>query len=219
MAADSHLQRQDVAFDMYRRAKDAVLSMGFGPELEWQQSVSFEGFSESDFLRESAWVILCSGFRERVIRAKFSCISLCFFDWESADLICTYREKCRNAALSGFGNAGKIDAILRIAATIVGNGFAAFKTSIQSDAIDHLQTLPYIGPVTAFHLAKNLGMAVAKPDRHLQRIVRSTGYEDVQALCADLARWTGDSIQVVDLVLWRFSERGLGSARMGHRDV
>ena len=63
-----------------------------------------------------------------------------------------------------------------------------------------LQTLPFIVPITVYHLAKNYGFDCAKPDRHLVRIA---GAEGTHELCARLARETGDRIATVDVVIWR----------------
>jgi hypothetical protein len=68
-----------------------------------------------------------------------------------------------------------------------------------------LETLPYVGPVTAFHLAKNLGLNVAKPDRHLSRLATATGFSDAHALCAELGAVLGEPVPVIDIVLWRFA--------------
>ena len=76
---------------------------------------------------------------------------------------------------------------------------------IQENPIETLQTFSYIGPVTAYHLAKNIGLAVAKPDRHLKRIASLFGYHDVQILCSEISKITGDSIPIVDIVFWRFA--------------
>jgi hypothetical protein len=62
----------------------------------------------------------------------------------------------------------------------------------------------YIGAVTAFHLAKNLGADVAKPDRHLVRLAASQGFPDVHSLCSTIAKETGDPLRIVDIILWRF---------------
>ena len=205
--------------DFYEQAKHVVVSLGFQNELEWQHSLQAHCFSESDLLRESAWVILCSGFRETIVRRMFDHISLCFCDWESARTICELRHQCRSCALSRFSNMKKIDAILRTAEYVDGIGFEQFKARILTSPIAALQVLPFIGPVTAFHLAKNLGMPLAKPDRHLRRLARDIGYADVQRLCSDISKFTGDSIQVVDLVLWRYAERIAANAFRTSADV
>ena len=47
--------------------------------------------------------------------------------------------------------------------------------------------------------------SVAKPDRHLTRIANRAGYTEVQKFCIEISRLSGDSIPVVDIVLWRFA--------------
>lgn len=65
-------------------AKATVVAQGLDSPLLSNRNLTF---SESDLLGELAWVILCSGFRERVVRRIFGKISLCFFDWASAATI------------------------------------------------------------------------------------------------------------------------------------
>ena len=62
-----------------------------------------------------------------------------------------------------------------------------------------------MGPVTACHLAKNLGLDVVKPDRHLLRIAAVTGYQSPYEMCCDIAKVTSDKLSVIDLVIWRFA--------------
>ena len=54
-------------------------------------------------------------------------------------------------------------------------------------------------------MAKNIGIQVAKPDRHLVRMAKAAGYSDVQLFCRTISQLSGDSIPVVDIVLWRFA--------------
>jgi hypothetical protein len=79
---------------------------------------------------------------------------------------------------------------------------------MQADAIRARQQFPFIGPITSFHLAKNLGLPVAKSDRHLVRLANAVGFEDVQSMCRNISSFTGDPVPVVDIVLWRFSAIG-----------
>jgi hypothetical protein len=53
---------------LYLTAKERVIEAGFADEIDWQEEVSLEDLDESTFLRESAWVVLSSGFRETVLR-------------------------------------------------------------------------------------------------------------------------------------------------------
>ena len=195
----------DSLSNMYYQMKNNVIDSGFEREIEWQSLRSPDDFSESDLLREIAWVILCSGFNEAVIRKKFSYISLCFCDWESAEEIFLNSENCKATALRTFNNESKIDAIIKVAGTVLCAGFDDIKGKIIEEPISTLIDFPYIGKVTALHLAKNLGFPVAKPDRHLVRMAGLIGYCDVQDMCNKISTISGDPIQVVDIVLWRFS--------------
>lgn len=201
------MAKETRAFEFYRSAKTYLLDHGYADELAWQERLDFESFTESDLLREASWVILCSGFREAVVRRHFDFISLCFCDWESAEIICKLSSHCRAAALTRFANKRKIEAIIETADYIRRTGFSEFKARILADPLDALKILPFIGSITAFHLAKNLGFSSAKPDRHLQRVTTNLSYSDVATLCSDISRLSGDSVQVVDLILWRFAEQ------------
>lgn len=189
----------------YELAKREVVTRGYNDEILWQASQNFEMVSECDLLRESAWVILCSGFRESVIRKKFGYLSLCFCDWQSAKEIVAHKDVCRDTALKSFGHMGKIDAILRVAELVIEKGFAELKQEIKMSPLGSLKRFPYIGDITAWHLAKNLGIPVAKPDRHLVRLANIMGYHDVQHFCGDVAEISGDAVQVVDIVFWRYA--------------
>jgi hypothetical protein len=193
----------------YLAAKDYLRQAGFQAEIDWQLARELHAFTESDLLREAAWVTLCAGFSEAVVRRRFDFISLCFCDWESAEAICSRAERCKATSLTRFGNRQKIEAIISTAKFLDRTGFAEFKRLVLADPINALQSLPFIGPVTAFHLAKNLGFPTAKPDRHLQRLARIMGYSNAHQLCGALASATGDPVQLIDIVLWRFAERHL----------
>jgi hypothetical protein len=194
--------------EYYLEAKLWIESSPFVREVEWQKQVAIEGgISEDAFLREHAWVVLNSGFREAVVRKHFDYISLSFCDWESAKAISENGEVCIRCASSVFAHRAKLAAIVATANLIAINGFGWLKRCIEVDALSTLRSLPYIGDVTKWHLAKNIGLDVAKPDRHLVRLARRFGYSDVQNMCRDIHAQCGDLVSVADLILWRFEER------------
>jgi len=199
------LLSKNLLADVYMTAKEAIIQAGFSHEIDWQAEVDFDKINECDFLREAAWVILSSGFRESVLRTKFRSISEAFLNWKSAKDIVKHQNLCRAEALSCFGHTGKIDAILQIAARIAKSGFHSFKNQIKQFGVSQLQKLPYIGPITCFHLGKNLGLNVVKPDRHLVRAAKSARARSVQELCEAIQQVVGDPIAVIDLVIWRYA--------------
>lgn len=189
----------------YLFIKDFLIENGFENEINWQASVCFGEIDESTFLKEIAWVILSSGMKETVIRNIFGNISKCFFNWVSSKLITENKDKCFYRALRYFNNKNKISAIISNAEKIYNIGFYEYKKVITKNPIKKLQELHYIGPITVYHLVKNIGLPYAKPDRHLKRIAKKEGYSDVQEFCHDISKLTGDSKPVVDIVFWRFA--------------
>jgi hypothetical protein len=197
--------RFDDLISRYLFIKSSVINRGYLGEIEWQSALCFDDLNESDFLGEISWVILSSGMKESIIRKLFSDISKCFFDWSSSRIIIENKEECFNKAINYFNNKSKISAIIFAANILTKLDFEEFKIQILKDPISVLRQFPYIGPTTVYHLAKNIGIPVAKPDRHLLRIANSAGYSDVQLFCKEISQLSGDSIPVVDIVLWRFA--------------
>jgi hypothetical protein len=184
----------------YMRARHAVADQGYAHEWVIQRDARIECISRELLLRECAWVILSSGMAERSISRVFGAIEDAFENWD-CDAITRSPEQCVASALPWFNHPGKIGAIAE----------AAFRCNdphtldeVRAGRVDGLMEIPFIGPVTIMHLAKNLGVQVAKPDRHLQRIASSVGYDSVQALCKDIAWYVGDPPNVVDVVMWRY---------------
>lgn len=192
------------AAHFFSKACSYVHNAGLTSEVAWQRDSDFTEFTESDLLREHAWVALCSGFRESVVRRVFDHVSLCFCDWESSEAIVASGEVCCLTAASSFSNHAKLKGILSAARQINAVGFSKFKQAVLTDPINKLQSLPYIGPITSWHLAKNLGLDVAKPDRHLVRVSQSLGFRDANHLCRELAASTGEQAKVVDIIVWRY---------------
>lgn len=198
----------DMLLHIYKAAKTQVITLGYEPEIHWTSELQRRPYTEADMLREAAWVILCSGFREGVVRRKFSYLSLCFCDWESAEIIAQQADQCIGAALHSFGNRRKLEAIVSVAQEVAAEGFDKIRIEVDENPLIRLRSFPFIGPVTAQHLAKNLGYAYAKDDRHLVRIADDLGFPDAQSLCAEISSISGDSIPEVDTVLWRLGALG-----------
>jgi hypothetical protein len=190
---------------LYPIIKEVVRLEGYSKEISWQQNIDFGKMNEGAFIKELAWVILSSGMKEQTIRNVFSKLTPIFNNWQSAKMIHEQREDCYFKALRIFNHPGKISAIIDSIEVINSIGYNRLKRRIRRSPLETLQRFPYIGPVTVFHLAKNIGVQVAKPDRHLVRIAQSDGYDDVQDFCRNISKVHGDSVPVVDIVLWRFA--------------
>jgi hypothetical protein len=74
-----------------------------------------------------------------------------------------------------------------------------------------LEKLPGIGPITKYHLAKNIGLVdEAKPDIWLVRAANACS-STVEELVAFLSEKYGMSHHAIDVILWRHgADNGLG---------
>ena len=124
-------------------------------------------------------------------------------------------ERCMAALRAGrsaktvYGHPGKsaaIDEIWRKRRSLI----REFRAT--DDVIAFCARLPWLGPITKFHLAKNLGVDVAKPDVHLNRLAKLEGVT-AQELCERLASETGYRAATIDLILWRACADGIIHSR------
>jgi hypothetical protein len=195
---------QSQLISRYLTAKELLIRFGFGPEIDWQDSLRASDFSATDFFREAAWVILSSGMREKVIRSTFPKIETAFCNWDH-ELVEKNRSRCIRRAMHQFGHAGKIQAISELAKRLSRDGFSEIKRRIDAEGIAYLQSFAFLGPATSVHLAKNLGYDVVKPDRHLTRVANALGAANPTEMCQRISVVVGDRLAVVDLVIWRYA--------------
>lgn len=189
----------------YLDAKDYIISYGYDKEIEWQDSLDIRWIGESIFLKEAAWVILSSGMRETVVTKVFPKVSTAFYNWQNSAVIIENRKACLSSSLEVFGNVKKMQAIIKVAEITNSIGFEKIIQNITNDGLGFIQTFPFMGPATSCHFGKNIGLNIAKPDRHLIRIAKALGYSCPHELCKEIAKSTDEKTSVVDLVLWRYA--------------
>lgn len=185
----------------YLEAHEEVIRAGFEEELVWLEIRPTVEITDRDFLREAAWVILSCGFRYSVVADRFAGVCAAFGDFVDLDTIVEFRSECEERALKVFGHERKIAAIGAATQLVWESGASRFVEGARED-VHSLTALPFIGRVTAKHLARNLGIDVAKSDRHMIRLAHRVR-SDVDGMAAALAQATGDPVRVVDGVLWR----------------
>ena len=102
-------------------------------------------------------------------------------------------------------NKRKVDAIIKGAGIISKLEWPGFLYKVKED-INMLKTLPYIAEVLKFHLARNIGFNLIKPDVHLKRLAKH--YElDPFKMCERLSESTGLPRHTVDSILWRAAQQ------------
>jgi hypothetical protein len=174
----------------------ACLGQQAEDDIEWAQRCKPPQYAD-DFALEAIYVICNSGIKNTVALGIFKrCVGAL-----------THGESVF-AVFKHAGKAAAIEAIWHDRDAL----FLGYCAS--TDRLALLESLPWIGGITKYHLAKNFGMDVAKPDVHLQRLADRESCS-VQALCERLAGETGLSVNAVDTVLWRACANGILNSRTG----
>jgi len=189
----------------YYLAKRSVYQHGFFSEIYWQEKTNIESVDVQTFLSEHAWVILSSGMNVKVVEKLFVSLAPIFRHWENAEYILMHRIQIKSEASHRFAHSSKLDAIIYMSDYVATKGLAETMSSIQRFGTDFLEQFPFLGPATSKHFAKNLGFNISKPDRHLVRISKKFGYLNSDFLCKEISEITGDKMNVVDVVLWRYA--------------
>jgi hypothetical protein len=184
-----------ITADDFRRIR-ALLGEQAEADIEWADECCMP-VDSSFFAMEVIFVICNSGMKNTVARQIY--------------------ERCISALKRGEpvfdvfkhpGKAAAIEQIWREREQLHAGYFAA------EDKLAFTESLPWIGEVTKYHVVKNFGADVAKPDVHLVRLAEREGCTP-QDLCERLARETGLRVAAVDTVLWRACADGVINSRTG----
>lgn len=194
--------------DLFVKAESFVRGNGFGWEIDWcDRRMSFGEMDEQRFLHEYAWVVFNSGMRNRVIMGKWEGLRKAFHYFMAFQIV-SDKINVREKALAIFGNKKKVGAIITTAQRVVDEGFEkSIRAKIEENQLDYLSTFPFIGKVTKYHLARNLGFDYVKPDRHLVRLAKKYNTTPSE-MCRVICEKTGRRLGTIDVVLWRFCEQG-----------
>jgi len=179
----------------YRDLRAAIQARGYGSEIEWAESVTPPETATALFF-EYGWVVVNSGMKNQIAEKIWERILVALRDGEPI--------------ATAFGHPGKVAAMQEAWDEREARFGEYLCASAAGMVFDFIDALPWIGKITRWHLAKNLGVECAKPDRWLERVA-SKSAETVDSLCARLASESGDRIATVDLVIWRACNLGLWS--------
>ncbi len=201
--------RQDIAIRMFETAK-SYCRENYPDELAWAKSISpetFRNLRSKRFLSEYCWVVYASGFKVATVESIFPDLRTAFKNFELAYLA---RMRSLKPVLDVFNNKRKANSFLEGSKLIAREGFSAFKKRLKEKGVDVLEQLPGIGPITKYHLAKNIGLVdEAKPDIWLVRAADAC-LSTVEELVAFLSVKYGLSRHTVDVILWRYgADKGL----------
>jgi hypothetical protein len=171
----------------YKELKAAIIKSGYQSEIDWANNIKLPKDSV-EFFCEYCWVVCNSGMKNQIAKKIHNRI---------IDALCDGKK-----AADVFGHKGKTTAIDQAWQ----NKYELFDKLLCCDTPEEVlafcESLPFIGKITKYHLAKNCGTQIAKPDRWLVRVAKESG-ESVQGLCERISLESGDKVSVVDNVIWR----------------
>ena len=188
-----------ITLQRVRRLEAALRRLGYGPAIEWSESIGKPPTAEA-FAIEAIYVVINGGMRVTVAEVIFKrCMSAL--------------EACQSAT-TAFGHPGKAAAIDML---WLGRERLYAEYLLADDQLAFLADLPWIGPITVDQLAKNLGHDRAKADVHLERLARRDR-TTTEKICRRLAAATGYRMATIDTILWRACESGLLNSKVYERD-
>ncbi len=163
-----------------------------------------------DFIAEYAFVVSVSGFRASVVEERFPRLAKALHGFDPEQIVRMPYQQIRDLyERHMLRNGAKAEAFARgIRALADFETIQKLKAMLAKGHVDCLKSLPWIGDVTKYHLARNLGVDVAKPDVHLTRLAKKFGYDDVGRMCADLAAEFDERVAAVDGILWEYARSG-----------
>lgn len=186
-----------ITLDLFNHIVARLHDAGFAQDdIEWSENCGPPATPE-EFASEAIFVICNSGMQNKIARKIFDRVMPMV--------------QAGGSARNVFGHQGKCDAIDVIWALRL-EFWRGYMDA--DDKVAFCETLPWIGGITKFHLAKNFGADVAKPDVHLQRLADLEGVP-AQALCERLAAASGYRAATVDLLLWRACAEGILNSHTG----
>ena len=172
--------------EFFYKANDYITKKGFQWEIDFVRNI--KPLSEQEdwyFYYQYVWVVLNAGMKEQIARKIFDR----FFEEKRFEII---------------GHLGKRAAI-KDAALHYKEWFVNLQSfTLQSAQLNYLESLPWIGPTTKYHLARNIGIDCVKPDRHLVRLAKEYGFNSPSEMCKEIAEIIPEKIGVIDMILWRY---------------
>jgi endonuclease III len=184
--------------------------------IEKISSTKFSELSPERFFEEYVWVVYTSGFSAKAVSKFFDKLSDAYgyfvdlSDKTIDDVMPKIKLICNNRQ--------KANSVVQMAKILNDN---ISKYGWQKYRDDHLSSpellmnLPYIGKITRYHIARNIGLLDSvKPDLHLVRAAKYWGYKDCEEMCKDVQP-EGMPLGIVDLILW-FSMSTFGTKEIDH---
>ena len=192
--------------ELFREA-EVFVRENFPGDLEWSESIiqtDLKNITKEWFYSEYAHCVCCAGFNVNIVWMKGDALNEAYYGYDPVK-VAANPEAVRTAALKIINNKRKVDAIIKGAGIICKLEWPSFLYQVKED-INLLKILPYIADVLKYHLARNIGFNVIKPDIHIKRLAKYYGLDPFK-MCEMLSEKMGLPCHTVDSVLWRAAQQ------------
>lgn len=187
----------------------------YAEEIKRISSVRLENVDEHTFFREYLWTVHTTGFSAKAVGKFFDRLAHAYGRYDVLasesfqDACARVRQVCNNP--SKIMSVHMTSRLIRDG--IAEHGWEGFRAQSLSSP-ELLKKLPYVGKITCFHLARNIGLLDSvKPDLHLIRMAEHWGFEDCNSMCQSMQQ-DGMPLGIIDLILWySASTFGTGSIK------
>ncbi len=175
------------------------------PMADWSTSIAAPADAEK-LAGEIVWIVLCAGKTAQAARTIERSVWAAIH--AGRPVLSAFGHRMRAAAIE-FAWAEREPLFRKL---------LDMRGASDEDLLAWCRTLPGVGAVTCYQLAKNLGRDLAKPDIWLCRLAgipdRPGGrvlerFAACRDLCVPLAQSTGDRIATVDSMLWLACNKGV----------
>ena len=197
--------------------------------LDWTQAESpvdwaiydphqFDRLSSQTFVENYCWVIYVSGFEVAVVESHWPSIQSAYKEFDLSKLVRMRGVSKRLLKALPIKNERKALGFLNGCRIVADWGWEQYKAGLRWEwkrrgkeaVMEVLEELPYIGSVTKYHLGMDIGLDVAKPDRHVTRTAEKH-YATVSEMVSYLSNKFGHSRRYVDGVIFEYCRAGPGT--------
>lgn len=190
-------------YDYFTKGRD-FCRVHYAKEMKEIASIDFNSLDSFRFWEEYVWCVYVGGFNSKIVAAKWESLSESYWPWDLCDESFWYFVEPILAHRAKFDGIVSVAYLLRqYRDAKPGNRlwWSEFKQDYLR-SVELIQKLPFMGPVTAHHLARNIGHSTIKPDLHLVRLSRHYMYGSPFLMCRELSERYQESLAVVDLILF-----------------
>ena len=206
--------------NLFFKIEDYLISSGVASDKESfaeikRRLITPPQLDADEFAFEVFYVILASGFKQKIAKQKF--LEIVSFIKQGGEVV-------PSNLLPIFGNKNKINAICKVWNMRKRYCSGFYERESIADKMIYLARLPHIGSITKNHLARNLGINDVKYDVWIQRLgIALYGEEGMEVsfplgvrvkkvcdmLFCDIENDTNLPRGYIDVVLWKACQTGV----------